>query len=174
MGTCAQAATPRDPDTVEARLRFRACAAAHREEGVALCREALARGLSRERAALAQLLLARDLGALERWDDALDAYRAAQRLRQGDPQAARRIGQVLLFALGRPAEAEAWLRQALAGQPADSDTRVDLAQALAALSRHDEALREFAAALEQDAQALADRPAAQAVLEAARQARPWP
>lgn len=139
-----------------------------------MCRDALAHGLSRERAALAQLLLARDLGALERWDDALDAYRAAQRLRPDDPRAARRVGQVLLFALDRPAEAETWLRQALAGQPSDSATRVDLAQALLALGRHDEARREFEAALAVDAQALADRPAAQAALDAARAKRPWP
>lgn len=134
----------------------------------------MAQGLSPARAALAQLLLARDLGALERWDDALEAYRAAQRLQPDDARAARRVGQVLLFALGRPAEAEAWLRQALQRDPAHAATRVDLAQALAALGRHVEATREFAVALQQDAHVLDERPAAQAALEAARLGRPWP
>lgn len=175
--TAPAAAAPlpaRDPDSVEGRLRYRACAAAHREEGVALCRAALAGGLSPRRAALAQLLLARDLVTLERWDEALVAYRAALRLRPADPDAARRVGAALLYAHSRPAEAEPYLRQALAGRPEDAATHVDLAVALNALGRHEEALGEFRAALADDPLALDERPAAAQAYEASQRAHPWP
>lgn len=165
---------PRDPDPVEARLKFRACAAAHRERGVALCRDALAFGLSPARAFRAHLLLARDLGTLARWDDALESYRAALRLAPRDADAARRVGQVLLFGLGRPAEAEPYLRQALQALPSDAAAHVELARALNALGRHTEALSEFDAALALDADVLAQRPAAAAAREAARGGRVWP
>jgi tetratricopeptide (TPR) repeat protein len=173
-GAAAAPRPPRDPDPVEARLRYRACAAAHREEGVELCRAALAGGLSTGRAALAQLLLARDLGALERWEEALAAHREALRLRPDDPDAARRVGTTLLHALGRAADAEPYLRQALAGRSDDAATHVDLGLALNALARHEEALGEFRAALALDPLALDERPAAAAVYEASQRERAWP
>lgn len=118
--------------------------------------------------------MARALGTLERWDDALEAYRAALRLDPREADAPRRVGQVLLFALGRPAEAEPYLRQASQARPADVAARVDLARALSALGRHADALAELEAALALDPDALAQRPAAAALFEAARAGRAWP
>lgn len=164
----------RDPDPVAARLRYRACAAAHRDAGVALCRAALAAGLSDERAARAQLLLARDLVALERWEEALVAYVEALRLRPGDSDAARRVGTTLLYGLDRPGDAEPYLRQALALRPEDAGTHADLGLALNALGRHEEALGEFRAALEDDPLALDERPAAAQAYAASAHARVWP
>lgn len=141
---------------------------------MALCREALELGLSPGRAALAHLLLARDLAVLERWDEALEAHREVLRLRPDDPDAARRVGLALLYGLGRPDDAEAYLRQALLGRPDDAGTHVDLGLALNALGRHEEAMGEFRVALDLDPQALADRPAATVAYAASQRAAVWP
>jgi tetratricopeptide (TPR) repeat protein len=155
-------AGPPHADSVSARLRFRACAAAHREAAVEACQAALAAGLGAQRAALALTLLARAQAAAMNWDAVLLAQREALRLQPDDPEAARRVGLTLLYALGQAAQSEPYLRQALAARR-DASTHVDLAVALAALGRVEEARGEFLAALAVDPGALDSRPAAAAV-----------
>lgn len=155
-------------------MRFRACVAAHREAGVTLCRAALEGGLSTPRAALALLLLARDLGTLGRWDEALAVHLEALRLRPDDPDAARRVGATLLYGLNRSADAEPYLRQALGGLAGDAFTHVDLGLALNALGRHEEALGEFRVALDLDPLVLEQRPAAAHAYAASQHAKTWP
>lgn len=162
--TASAARVPPD-DPAAARLRFRLCAAAHREAAVEACQAALAGGLGARRAALAQVLLARAQAALMNWDAVLVAQREALRLEPASPEAARRLGLTLLYALGQPAQSEPYLRQATEAQR-DAGTHVDLGVALAALGRIEEARGEFLAALALDPSALDSRPAAAAVHDA--------
>lgn len=173
---CGAPAMARPPhgDSFEARLALRACAASVREEAVAACRKALELGLGPERGAIAERLLGRSLADLARWDEALEAYREALRLQPEDAEAVLNVGLALLYGLNRPAEAEPYLRQAVAARPAEAVFHLQHAIALNATSRHDEALQEFKAALALDVTVLDQRPAAQAAYLASLREALWP
>lgn len=175
LSWCAPAlARPPRVDSFEARLALRQCAGSVREQAVAACREALGLGLGPERGAIAQRLLGRSLADLTRWEEALEAYRAALRLQPGDADAALNVGLALLYGLNRPAEAEPYLRQAVEQRSAEAVFHLQHAIALNATSRHDEALQEFKAALALDVTVLDQRPAAQAAYLASLREALWP
>lgn len=159
--TLSAAPVPRG-DSLEARLRFRACVAARRAAAVDACQAALAAGLGPQRAALAQVLLARAQAVLMNWDAVLVAQREALRLQPQDPEASHRVALTLLYAFGQAAQSEPYLRQAVELRR-DAGTHVDLGVALSTLGRLEEARGEFAAALALDPAALDNRPAAAAV-----------
>ena len=161
-------------DSLEARLALRECVAALRTAAVTTCSRALELGLTGERAALAQRLRGRALAVLERWDEALQAYLEVLRIAPQDADAALAAGTALLYGLGRPLDAEEYLRQALSARPDDAVFHVHLATALNAAGRHAEALDEFKTALELDVTVLDDRPAAQAAHLASLRQAFWP
>jgi tetratricopeptide (TPR) repeat protein len=162
------------PDSLEARLALRECVAAQRAAAVTACAHALDLGLGPERAATAQRLLGRAFATLERWEEALPAYREALRLTPDDPDAALAVGTALLYGLSRPVEAEPYLRQALAGRPDDAVFHVHLGTALNGAGRYAEALDEFKAALGLDVTVLDGRPASQATYLASLRQALWP
>ena len=173
LASTAQAAAPR-ADSFEARLALRECSASVREQAVAACRQALELGLGPERGAIAQRLLGRSLADLTRWDEALEAYREALRLQPADADAAHGVGLALLYGLNRAADAEPYLRQALADRPDEAVFHLQLAIALNAIGHHEEALGEFKAALALDVTVLDQRPAAQAAYLASLREALWP
>src|SRR5262249_21319425 len=85
------------------------------------------------------------------------------RERAADAGAPRRLGLVLRLALGRAAEAEAPLREAVRLQPTDAEAWVGLALTLGAQGRKPEALAAFDEARSHEPAILADRPAAAAL-----------
>lgn len=161
-------------DSLEARLALRECVAAQRTAAVTACSQALELGLTEERAVVARRLLGRAFAVLERWDEALQSYLEVLRIAPQDADAALAAGTALLYGLGRPLEAEGYLRQALSARPDDAVFHVHLATALNAAGRHAEALDEFKTALELDVTVLDDRPAAQAAHLASLRQAFWP
>ncbi|TMB53751.1 MAG: tetratricopeptide repeat protein, partial [Chloroflexi bacterium] len=85
-----------------------------------------------------------------------------------------RLGWALLFAVDRPEEAIAPLREAARLAPDDPEARLALGIAFNALGREAEANAAFDEALKLDPGLLERRPAARAVLEATRKAQRWP
>jgi tetratricopeptide (TPR) repeat protein len=157
-----------------ARADARTCLETDGDTAVAACHSALARGLAPEREALVLRAIALNLAAQQRWDEALEAYRQEAARRPGDADVERRVGLLLLLALGRAAEAEAPLREAVRLQPNDAEAWVGLALALGAQGRTAEAAAAFEEARSHDSAILADRPAAAALFEAARHGEAWP
>jgi tetratricopeptide (TPR) repeat protein len=171
----AAAAAPRPPtEGPGVRAAVRACLETEPEKGLEACRSALALGLGPEREVLVRRAIALDLAAQQRWDEVLEAYREEAERRPGDASVQRRLGFVLLFALDRPPEAEAALREAIRLQPDDGECWLGLALALGAQGRHAEAVTAFDEARARDSAVLADRPAAAAIYEAAKRGEPWP
>jgi tetratricopeptide (TPR) repeat protein len=144
------------------------------EEAVAACRRALELGPPPARASRLELTLAARLGSLGRWEEAAAVHRAAVARRPQDAEARRRLGAVLLHGLGRHAEAEAALREAIRMGAAGARTHGDLAFALLAQGRHADAVAAFDAALRIDPGYLKIRPGSRAAYEAAKAGRPWP
>ena len=167
-------AVPARGETAAAREQARLCERENLEEGVAACRAALALGIGPERRGPVREILARHLVALERWDDLAELLRENVRLEPGNAGEWQRLGLVLLFALDQAAEAASALEEAARLAPTDAPTRVGLALALHAASRPKEAVAAFEEALRLDPGALEGRPAARAVLEAARRGEAWP
>jgi tetratricopeptide (TPR) repeat protein len=161
-------------ETAAAREQARLCERLSGEEAVAACRSALALGIGPARRGPVRELLARQLVALERWDEFAELFRDAVRQDPADAVAWQRLGAALLFALDAPAEALGALQEAVRLAPRDTAARVSLGLALAANGRPPEAAAALEEALRLDASALDGRPAARAVLEAARQGRAWP
>jgi tetratricopeptide (TPR) repeat protein len=161
-------------ETPAAREQARLCELSTGVPGLDACRRALALGLSPARVGPVRELVARHLVSLERWEE-LDAHLAEdQRL---DPENAvfpHRRGSNLLFALGRAEESLVPLGEAVSLDPGKAEYRAIHALALAALGKPQEASAEFEEALRLDPDVLSARPAAQAVLEAARRGETWP
>ncbi len=170
--------TPREAapphETAAAREQARQCERLNLEEGAAACRAALALGIGAARRPAVRLMLARDLVALEAWDELAELYREEVRLAPGSASAWEKLGRTLFFALDRRPEALAALREAVRLAPADAAPRVTLGLALAADGSYGEAVASLREALRLDPDALAGRPAARAVLEAAERGQPWP
>jgi tetratricopeptide (TPR) repeat protein len=174
----ALAAPPEVPrprgETPAAREQARLCERLNLEEGVAACRAALALGIGRDRQGPIRQILAKHLVALERWDELAELLRENVRLEPGNAAAWQRLGLVLLFALDEPAEAIGALEEAARLAPADASVRLGLGLALQAGGRGKEAVEAIEAALRLDPAALEGRPAARALLEAARRDEAWP
>jgi tetratricopeptide (TPR) repeat protein len=165
---------PARGETSAAREQARLCERLDGVEAIAACRQALALGIGPPRRGAIRQLLSQRLAALERWDELEALLRETVQLDPGDALAWQRLGDLLLFGLGRPAEAVPALTEAVRLGPGEAATRADLAVALAAAGRLVEAVAAFEDALRLDAAVLEARPAARAVLEAAREGRRWP
>jgi len=144
------------------------------EEGVTACRQALAVALPAPQAATLRRVLAVKLAGLRRWDEAVEAYRDAARVRRSDPEAQLRLGRALLHLAGRPAEAVEPLQEAIRLRPEGAAPYVELGTALAALGRASEGVDAFEAGARLDPGYFASRPAAQATFDAARRGQRWP
>ncbi len=160
-------------DSLEARRHAYLCSSLSREPAIAACRRALALGLSPRRAATAQLLLALNLSALQRWPEAVAAHRERVRLRPDDAEAHWRLGDAILFGLSDPGEALAPLREAVRLKPDGAGAYGSLGSALAAVGRYAEAVAAFDRAQQIDPQFLASRPAAQRIYDAAKRGERW-
>jgi tetratricopeptide (TPR) repeat protein len=161
-------------ETAAAREQARLCEVRSGEEAVAACRQALALGIGPARRGPVRQLLGRWLTALERWDELAALLRESVQLDPRDAVAWQRLGGVLLYALDRPADAVPALEEAVRLAPGQAPPRIDLAVALASVGRPAEAVAAFEEAAKLDPAALDSRPAARAVLEAARGGRSWP
>lgn len=166
--------TPPRGEPREARDQARSCERLSGGEAVEACRAALRLGIGPARRGAVRALLAKQLAALERWDELADLFRESVRLDPGNAEAWQRLGSTLLFALAAPAEAVSALQEAARLAPADAQTRLALGLALAAAGRPDEARAALEETLRLDPAALDGRPAARAALDAARQGRSWP
>jgi Flp pilus assembly protein TadD len=141
---------------------------------VAACRKATELGLSPERAALAQDVLALRLASLDRWEESVVALRELARLRPDEVEAQLRLGSALLHGLGQAAEAAEVLRQAGRLAPGDARVHAELALALSQLGEPAQARVEFEEAVRLDPAYLEGRPAARLAFEAAQRAERWP
>ena len=165
------------PETVRAQgtaatVQARLCTRATGE--LAACRQALELGLPPARQPAIEATLASRLSSLDRWDEVIDVYRGAVSRRPADGQARIRLGAALLHMQDRAAEAEPELREATRLRPDDAEAHILLGNALARLGRPADAVAAFEQALQLDPNALAQRPAARAVYEAARRGDRWP
>lgn len=171
----AQPPAARPPtETPAAREQARLCERLNLEEGAAACRTALALGIGPDRRGPIREILASHLVALERWDELAELLRENVRLDPANASAWQRLGLVLLFALGEPAEAVSALGEAARLAPGDASARVGLGLALHAAGRAKDAATAMEEALRLDPAALDGRPAARAALEAARRGEAWP
>src|SRR5512147_1893312 len=161
----AQAVTPARGETAAAREQARLCERLDGEEAVAACREALALGIGPARRGAVRQLLSLRLATLERWDELSALLRESVRLDPRDADSWRRLGDVLLFGLGQPADAVPALEEAVRLAPDDAHLRVDLAVALASAGRLPEAVAAAGEAARLDPTALESRPGARAVLD---------
>lgn len=162
------------PDSTSATEQARLCIDLPKDEGVQACRRALALGLSPQRSEAVRLVLARELGALGRWEEAVAVYRESARVRPDDPEAHLRLGSALLLGLNRPEEAAGSLREAIRLRPREARAHGLLGIALNDLGRHAEAVAALEQALRLDPAYFEQRPAARATLEAARRGEVWP
>jgi len=170
----AQEPAPPRRETAAAREQARLCERLSLGEGAAACRAALALGVGPDRRGPVRQKLARHLVALEKWDELADLLRENVRLAPDDGAAWQRLGLVLLFALGEPQEAIGALQEATRREPTDASARLALGLALHAGGRVTEAVEAIEAALRLDPAALDGRPAARAILDAARRGETWP
>jgi Flp pilus assembly protein TadD len=168
------AADPPPGESPAAREQARLCERLAGEPALEACRQALALGIGPARRAGIRTLLSRQLVALERWDELAAFLRESVRLDPSDAVVWHRLGATLLFALEQPAEAVAALDQAVHLAPQEAHPSLDLGLALAAAGRSSEAVAAIEAAVRLDAEVLESRPAARAVLEAARKGKSWP
>jgi len=172
--TLAAAAAARPAEGPAAREQARRCEELSGEEGLAACRQAIALGLAPARLDAVRELLARRLVSLERWEELVEHFREGVVLHPDRAEAYYRLGWALLFAVDRPEEAIVPLREAARLAPRDAEAHLALGIALSALGREAEANAAFDEALKLDPGLLERRPAARAVVEAARKAEGWP
>jgi tetratricopeptide (TPR) repeat protein len=168
------AAPPPRAETPAAREQARLCERLDGEGALAACRQALALGIAEPRRSAVRQLLSRRLASLERWEELATLLSESVHLDPADADSWERLGAVLLYGLGRPAEAVTALDEATHLAPGEATTHLDLAVALASAGRLSEALASFDAAEALAPAAFDARPAARAVREAARAGRRWP
>jgi tetratricopeptide (TPR) repeat protein len=106
------------------------CTTLTKDEAVAACRAALSLQISPERTAIVYSVLALTLCSLQRWEEAVEAYRQLTRLRPTDAEGHWRLGDALLFGLNQPEEAMLSYREALRLAPDLMGVHVSLATAL--------------------------------------------
>lgn len=161
------AVTPADSPEARAAVRLCLSLEAPAEESLAACRQAA--GTLPIRA-----FLARRLAALGRWDEAIEIYGALATERPREAEWPVRLGAALLFGAGKPAEAEAALREALRRNSASADAWALLGCALAARRQYAEAVSALERTQSLDPGYLQVRPALAEVLAAARRGESWP
>jgi|MudIll2142460700_1097286.scaffolds.fasta_scaffold50369_3 tetratricopeptide (TPR) repeat protein len=163
-------------DSLEAKGQVRVCLSLSVEKDVAIqgCREALALGLAPDWAAAIRLYLARRLADAMRWDEVIEVYRTLAESRPRDAEARLRLGNALLFGVGRGAEAEGAYRQALELAPEEAAAWGGLGAALNAQARHSEAATAFERALAVDPGYFDSHEASRVVYEASRRNEVWP
>jgi tetratricopeptide (TPR) repeat protein len=161
-------------ETPAAREQARLCEELVGDPGLQACRRALSLGLAPTRVGPVRELVARHLVSLERWDELAEHLAEDVRLHPDSALCHYRQGSNLLFALGRAEESLAPLGEAVRLDSAKADYRAVHALALNAVGRIPEAAAELEEALRLDPDVLASRPAARAVLEAARRGERWP
>jgi tetratricopeptide (TPR) repeat protein len=164
---------PGSVDGVEARRQAYLCSSLQKEPAIAACRRGLELGLSHERAATAYLLLGLNLSVLNRWPEAVDAYRGRVKLLPQDAEAHWRLGDALLFGLSQPKDALVPLREAVRLKPDLAGAHGSLAVALASSGAYPEAVAAFEDAVRLDPQYFTNRPAGKQVYEAARKGERW-
>ncbi len=167
-------AAPRVVETPLAREQARLCEELPREEGLQACRRALALGLAPGRVGPVRELLARRLVALEKWEELTAHFQEDVRRQPESAVFHFRLGSILFFALGRAEEGLGPLQEAVRLDRGVAEYHATLALALSALGRPPEAAAAFEQALGIDPEVLSERPAARAVLEAARRGESWP
>ena len=167
---------PSEAEPEAAREQARRCESADldRDEAIAACREALRLGLRDPRRSALRQLLAQRLTEAARFDELVALYEEDTTRRPEEPEAWRRLGSAQLFLREDADAALPALEAAVRLRPDDADARVLLGVCLNALGRHAEAVAAFEEALRLDAGALSLRPAAEAVLQAARRGERWP
>jgi tetratricopeptide (TPR) repeat protein len=169
----ASTATAAGVDSLDARREVSMCSSLRKDAAITACRRALKLGLSPQRAATVQLLLALNLSGLNRWQEAADAYRERLRLRPDDAEAHWRLGDALLFGLSQPAEALVPLREAVRLKPDMAGAQGSLGIALAASGAYPEAVTALEEAVRIEPEYFTNRPAAKRVYEAARRGERW-
>jgi tetratricopeptide (TPR) repeat protein len=179
----ALAASPAGPKTVahvgvretpEAREQARRCESLRLSEGAAdACQKALGLGLAERRAGAIRQILAQRLVTLENWEALLELF-SAEVAERPTASAHRRLGALLLHALGRPADALPHLLEATVLDPADALAHLDLGLCLAQIGRHSEAEATFAEAEGLDHTVFDLRPGSAATREASRGLLVWP
>jgi tetratricopeptide (TPR) repeat protein len=101
------------------------------------------------------------------------AYREAVRLAPQDATARWRLGDALLYGLGKPDAACASLREAVRLDSRLAGAHLSLGVALNAAGAHAEAVSAFDEALRLDPRIFENHPVARAALEASRRGRRW-
>ena len=162
------------PESLEVRSRYRACIETDGDKGVEACEASLKDTLTPPHRFLALGLLADRLASLERWDEAIEVDRESVRMHPDDSLAQRRLGETLLYAVGRSEEALGPLREAVALEPADAQAGASLGTALNALSRFPESVKAFEDAVASDPAFFSRHPAALLTLEASKRGETWP
>jgi tetratricopeptide (TPR) repeat protein len=157
-----------------ARERLKACVGEEGAAGVLPCREALAEALTPAHRVMVLDLLAKRFAGLERWEEALDAAREAVKLQPEDAAAQIRLGETLLYALGRPEEAIQAFREAAAANPEDPRGPASLGAALNVLGRFPEAAAALEESSRRDPSFFDTHPAARVLLEASQRGEKWP
>lgn len=157
-----------------AQAALRSCLDLDGAPGVEACRQALTIPSPPARRALLLELLARKLGDLRRWTEAAAAYADLVGLRPQDPEPRVALGEVLLYGVGRAADAVPVLREALLRDPENAEAWAHLGVALNSLGRYDEAVSSFEEALKRDPAFLDSRPAAKQAFDASRRSEGWP
>jgi tetratricopeptide (TPR) repeat protein len=152
---------------------FRSCLGLLDEAAIPQCRAVLESPLPAGRRAIALRILGQRLAAVERWDEATEAYRRWVELEPEEPEALRRYGEVLLVA-GRAEQAIGALRESVLWGAEDARAHGWLGVALNAAGRHSEAVRSFEDALEVDPTFFAARPGARSAFEASQRGERWP
>ena len=167
---------PGEAEPEAAREQARRCEDADldRDEAIAACREALRLGVREPRRSALRQLLAQRLTAAGRFDELVALHEEDTTRRPQEPEAWRRLGAAQLFLKEDAGAALPALEAAARLRPDDAEVFVLLGVCLNALGRHPEAVAAFEEALRLDAGALSLRPAAEAVLQAARRGERWP
>ena len=174
MPSGAQAAERPAEASPAAQAALRSCLALDGAPGVDACRRALAVPAPAARLASLTELLAGKLGDLRQWSEAAAAYGDLIAMRPQDAEARVALGEVLLYGLGRAADAAPVLREALDRDPELTQAWGDLGVAFNTLGRHEEAVAAFEEALKRDPAFLEPRPAAKEALDASRRHESWP
>lgn len=155
-------------------MRLKACLDGSGESGIAPCREALVETLTPAHRGVVLDLLAQRLSSVGKWDEALEVNREAVKVNPSNLEAQLRLGDTLLFALGRAEEALGPLKEASALKADDPRAPASLGAALNAVGSFRESIGAFEEAVRRDPSYLDTHPASRAVRDASSREERWP